>query len=73
MRLHCFPTIVLHDPHHNGCVYYIVDKLFCSVSLEVCVLYYQPLCDFSFCVGIIFKFVAAKILLQHWQQVIIAG
>jgi hypothetical protein len=68
-----FPTILMHDLHHIGCVYFTGDEVFWSVSLAVHVLYYQPLCDFSFCLAVNFKFVIINILLQHWQQMIIDG
>ena len=48
--------------------YYIFIFLF--DTLPVSVLYYQPSCQNYFHIAIVFKFVAVKVMLQHWRRLI---
>ena len=44
------------------------DKRSYSMLIQVFDLCYQPSCHICFRLAIIFKFVTAKVLLQHWKM-----
>lgn len=48
------------------------NQLFYSLLIPVRFICYQPLCQYCYYLEIIFKFVAARVLLQYWKQMVTA-
>ena len=71
ISLYCYPT-TLHTVSANTEAHIMLwDVLFHSPLKEVTVLWYQPPCHNPLLLAVVFKSVAANILLQRWKQMII--
>ena len=71
MSLYCYPTSISQVPTKTEAFIISRDQIFYSLLTEVRVFCCEA-CHKCFHLAIIFKFVAAKTLLQWWTQLKIA-
>jgi hypothetical protein len=71
VRCCCWPTALPHSARHIRGIYHIVRRAF-LFPVDIILFCYQPCCSNCLHLAIIFKFVAANILLQRCKQMIIA-